>query len=104
MCARAELSPSLHAAAADARLSAAAALLLPRSLGRRLGTAADTPPRRVVPIAPDGLPLLGSLPDFDAGRVALLVADTQHALGLARTGAAVLTHDGDASCVPCAMR
>jgi hypothetical protein len=70
------------AAAQDADVGASAARLLPGMLGSRHASAS-----RSLVAAPDGHPLLGSVPGFDAGRVVLAVGAPQHAPALARAGA-----------------
>ena len=42
---------------------------------------------RIVPAAPDGLPLFGYAPGFEAGRIVVAVGEMQHTLGFARSGA-----------------
>jgi hypothetical protein len=42
---------------------------------------------RLVPAAPDGLPLFGYAPGFEEGRIVVAVGEMQHALGFARSGA-----------------
>ena len=64
-------------------MAAAAARLVP-ALGQA-GVAATY--ARVVPAAPDGLPLLGCVPGFEEGRVMVAIGEMQHALGFARAGA-----------------
>ncbi len=73
-------------------MGAAAARLLPGMLGLRHASAS-----RSLVAAPDGHPLLGSVPGFDAGRVVLAVGAPQHAPALARAGAFT------AACTPVQM-
>lgn len=71
------------AAAEDASVAAAAAQLV-STLTQ--GAAAKTS-ARLVPAAPDGLPLFGYAPGFEQGRILVAVGEMQHALGFARSGA-----------------
>ena len=77
--------PAAAVVAQDAAVAAAASQLIP---ALRQGVAMPDS-KRVVPVAPDGLPLFGYVPGFDTGRVVVAVGEMQHALGFARTGASI---------------